>query len=193
MRFVVPVINVNGTSIPLPDNYREWDLQVERDAMRMRYILDSRATDTTGQRHGCQTYIDEFMLRSYPNDIYNIVNQCLRQHFADIDDFSRRLALQGITLRPIYASGGTVRVAPTFVGMDFAALEQGFASVGRAAQELRNNFESVWPSEFPPENEPTPEAQTSVTQPKRKRLEAKPPSEAPAQLSVKPKPRKLRL
>jgi hypothetical protein len=174
-----------------PDSYREWDITIERDVARMSFRITSRATDTTGQRHGCESLVDEHYFRYSASEAQEYFRHVIRSHLRRIDDYSQDLSLQGITLRPRYANGGVVRALPTFVGLDFASLERGLEQVGQSAQQLARTFETMFPSEFPPKQE-TP-IQPEQDRPKRKRLEPKPPSEAPAQLSVKPKPRKLRL
>jgi len=213
-----------------PDNYREWDIQVDRDVARMAFRITSRATDTTGQQHGCESTVDDLHLRYSANEAQEYFRHVMRSHLRRIDDYSQDLALQGINLRPRYASGGSVRnpsqrlvgeQGAPYIGIDRAsgpdvtavaiarasrsaeqlgqsmsAISQAIASADFSAIEQRlmaiygnNTPESLFPSEYEKPTEPEQQEE----KPKRKRLQQKPPSEAPAQLAVKPKPRKLRL
>jgi hypothetical protein len=202
----MPVLDIRGIIVSFPEHYREWSLEIDRDIYRRAYLLHSRATDTSGERHGCETRIDEDFLIYSRQDTEEIFARHLEMHFADIDNYSRRLAARGITLRPRFASGGYVRsepapiglASPTFVGLDFGRLEQTVMvsrrSIPRVAEGTLDP-ELMFPPEFqqePPNPAEPPKQEEPVKEP-RKRLSPKPPSDSPAQLSVKPKPRKLRL
>lgn len=205
----MPVFYYMNQSFPFPDHYREWSMIMERDVARMGIRIRSEAVDTSGQRHGCESFVDEYYMRDGYDEAINYFRYALERHFRVIDDYCRDLAIRDIHLRPRPFSGGTVRAAPSLVGED-SYLRGGFVGIDLArgpdvtawvsrrsipsvtVQQTVDNFEAIFPSEFHPiQKEPEPEKPQPKA--KRKMLEAKPPADNPATLAVGAKPRKLRL
>jgi hypothetical protein len=185
-----------------PDSYREWDITIERDLAHMSLRITSRATDTTGQRHGCESLVNDHYLRYSASEAQEYFRRALIRHLRLIDDYSQNLALQQITLRPRYTVGVDLSNSPGYTGIRMTSprpVER--RGLPLSAQEAQEYFRNVlFPSEFTPERETPaqsvePEKQENklTSKPKRNRLEPKPPSDAPAQLSVKAKSKKLRL
>ena len=201
------VLYIRNEAYSFPDSYREWNITIERDVANMALRITSTATDTTDQRHVVESTIDEFHFIQLSDEARQFFQYAIRDHLQRIDNHSQNLALQGITLGPRYASGGSVRnpsprligeQGAPYIGIDRASgpdstiihpmsLDSWDAShvtdISRMLRAQTTPVSSLSPSQY---EKPT-------EKPKRKRLAPKPPSEVSAQLSVKPKPRKLRL
>jgi hypothetical protein len=185
----MPTLYINHHTVRIPDHYREWDITTEADIGRRTHGLFARALDTQGRIHyvSCNVYQEEFHLIA-PSQLPGYVDAVVGRLFHQIDDYSRDLALQGVTIAPLRSGAELGR-------QTFERAGRAFERAGRALGDL-NDALRYHAMGIPPHTlgmDLAKEAPIPEPKSKRKRFEAKPPSEVAARLPVKAKPRKLRL